>query len=308
MLRKTAIFRVQSEIIGRASEFLRKSGFFEILPPITARNTDPGLRGAHVARVDLYGTPHCVTSSINLQKFEAIKHLGRIFAISQVVRLEDPDKRTTGRHLSEFSIVEVEAAHLGYRGIMGIGEDLICYIINSVSYNCSKELRNLDRSLKTARKPFKRIPHAEVVRILKAMGLKAEDGEEIPFESEVEFSRMQDSPVWIIDYPNGSRGFYDRLNPNDPAHLMDFDLILPGGYGEVMSGGEREFTREGITRQMQRTGLNPAEYEEFLRLYDNGAMLPSSGFGIGVERLTRYICGLEHISEASMFPKLPGGE
>ncbi|MBI5411580.1 hypothetical protein HZA43_00200 [Candidatus Peregrinibacteria bacterium] len=72
-----------------------------------------------------------------------------------------------------------------------------------------------------------------------------------------------------------------------------------------MSGGEREFTREGITRQMKKTGLNPKEYESFLKLYDDGTMLPSSGFGMGIERLTRYICGLEHISEAAMFPKLP---
>lgn len=121
MKKKISIFKIQSEIIGSASEFLRKEGFYEILPPIIAENTDPGLRGAHIAKIDFYGKPFCVTSSINLQKFEAVKYLKNIFAISQVVRLERADKRETGRHLSEFSIIEVEAANKNYYQIMDLG-------------------------------------------------------------------------------------------------------------------------------------------------------------------------------------------
>lgn len=307
MNKKICIFRIQSEIIGSASGFLRSNGFFEILPPIIAENTDPGLRGAHIAKIDFYGKPFCITSSINIQKFEAIKYLEKIFAISQVVRLEEPSKRFTGRHLSEFSIIEVEAANKNYNEIMEIGENLICHIINSVLYKCSAELDFLGRKLTPLKTPFKKFSHTEVVEILKAKGFNAEYGEEIPFEAEVEFSRMQEGFVWITDYPNGSRGFYDRMNPVKPDFLKDFDLIMPEGFGEVVSGGEREFSREGITRQMLKTGLNPKDYETFLKLYDDGTMLPSSGFGIGIERLTRFICGLKHVSEASMFPKLPGG-
>jgi asparaginyl-tRNA synthetase len=307
MERKTAIFKIQSEIIRAASEYLRSKKFNEILPPITAENTDPGLRGAHIAKIDFYGKPYCITSSINLQKFEAVKCLGKIFGISQVVRLEESKKKETGRHLSEFSLIEVEAAKMNYHQIMDIGDELIASIINSVIKNCSEELKILNRNLKPIKKPFDRMKHEEVIKLLKSNGLKAERGEEIPVESECEFSKMIDNFVWITDYPNGSRGFYDRMNPNNPDFLMDFDLIMPEGYGEVISGGEREFTREGIIRQMEKTGLNPKEYEEFLELYDGGAMLPSSGFGIGIERLTRFICGLKHISEAALFPKLPGG-
>lgn len=307
MRKKTAILKIQSEIIRAASEYLRNKKFVEILPPIIAENTDPGLRGAYIARIDFYGKPYCVTSSINLQKFEAVKYLGKIFAISQVVRLEEPEKKETGRHLSEFSIIEVEAANMNYHQIMDIGDGLIALIINSVIKNCSKELKILNRNLRQINKPFNRIKHEEVIELLKSKKLKAEFREEIPFESETKFSGMIDNFVWITDYPNGSRGFYDRMNPDDTDFLMDFDLIMPEGYGEVISGGEREFTKNGIIRQMKKTGLNPKEYEEFLELYNNGTMLPSSGFGIGIERLTRFICGLSHISEATLFPKLPGG-
>ncbi len=308
MERKTCIFKIQSEMIRAASEFLRDKDFYEILPPIIAENTDPGLRGAYIAKIDFYGKPYCITSSINIQKFEAIKYLKSIFGISQVVRLEEPSKKLTGRHLSEFSIIEVEAANKNYQEIMKIGEGLIKHIVNSVLKNCSEELSFLGRKLKPIKGSFKKISHECVVNLLKENNLKAEQGEEIHFESEVEFSRMQNNFVWITEYPNGSRGFYDKVNPKKPDYLMDFDLIIPEGYGEVISGGEREFTREGITRQMLKTGLNPNEYETFLKLYDDGTMLPSSGFGIGIERLTRYICGLKHISEAAMFPKLPGGD
>jgi len=305
MERKAGIFRIQSEIIRASSEYLRSKGFCEILPPIIAENTDPGLRGAHIAKIDFYGKQLCVTSSINLQKFQAVKLLGRIFAISQVVRLEDPEKLGTGRHLSEFSIIEVESANTDYQQIMDIGDGLVAHIINSVIANCQEELKILGRKLRRIEKPFKRIRHEEVVKLLKSNELAVEYSQEIPFESEAEFSKMNDSFVWITDYPDGSRGFYDGTNPKNQGFLMDFDLIMPEGYGEVASGGERECTREGIMRQMKKTGLSPKEYESFLKLYDDGTMLPSSGFGMGIERLTKYVCGLKHISEAAMFPKLP---
>lgn len=303
--KKVSIFKIQSEIIRAASEYLRNKDYCEILPPIIAEHTDPGLRGAHVAKVNFYGKQFCITSSINLQKFQAIKLLDKIFSISQVIRLEDPEKINTGRHLCEFSIVEVESANADYHQIMDIGDGLIAHIINSVIKHCPKELELLERKLNVIDQPFKRITHEEVVKLLKSKGLTAEIGQEIPFASEVEFSKMNKAFVWITDYPNGSRGFYDRVNPNNPEFLMDFDLIMPEGYGEVISGGEREFTKEGIIRQMNETGLDPKAYESFLKLYDDGTMLPSSGFGIGIERLTRYICGLKHISEAALFPKLP---
>lgn len=147
--------------------------------------------------------------------------------------------------------------------------------------------------------------HNEVVELLRDKGFEAYFEQELPLNSETEFSKMIDNFTWITEYPNGSRGFYDKMNPNNPDFLMDFDLIMPEGYGELISGGEREFTREGITRQMKKTGLNPEEYDEFLKLYDDGMMLPSSGFGVGIERLTCFICRLEHISKAAMFPKIP---
>ena len=307
MNKKEAILRIQSRLIGSASEYLRRIGFKEILPPIIAKNTDPGLRGGRIATVDFYGDSYCLSSSINIQKFEAIKYLNNIFAISQVVRIEDPDTIDTGRHLSEFSIIEVEAANKTLTEIIDIGEDLIGHIITAIIKECSDELQHLQRDLKPVVGSFPRFRHIEVVELLRNMGLEVDEKKDIPLKSEEEFSKMQDGFVWITSYPNGSRGFYDRMNPDNKDYLLDFDLIMPEGYGEVISGGEREFTREGIERQMQITGIDPKEYESFLELYDDGSMLPSAGFGIGVERLTRYICGLDHISEASLFPKIPGG-
>lgn len=307
MERKTAIFRIQSEVIRSSSEYLRGIGFYEILPPIISESTDFGSNDPNIAKIDFYGKRYCIASSISMQKFQAIKHLKNIFAIAKAIRLEDPEKVFTHRHLCEFTTLELEATNKNYNEIMDIGENLIIHIVNSILQTCSVELDSLTRKLKPLKTPFKKVSHKEVVKLLKTKGLEAKYEEDIPFKSEMEFSKMQNSFVWITDYPNGSRGFYDRVNPQNLNCLMDFDLIMPKGYGEVMSGGEREFTKEGITRQMSKIGLNPKEYKEFLKLYDEGNMLPSSGFGIGIERLTRYICGLDNISEASMFPKLPGG-
>ena len=116
---------------------------------------------------------------------------------------------------------------------------------------------------------------------------------------------MFNEPFFIIDYPLTARGFYDREDPERPGILRDFDMIYPEGYGEAISGGEREYTYEGVLRRMQMRGENISEYRWYLDMLRDG-IPPSAGFGIGVERLTRWICGLENIWDAVPFPKVPG--
>jgi asparaginyl-tRNA synthetase len=87
--------------------------------------------------------------------------------------------------------------------------------------------------------------------------------------------------------------------------LRDFDLFYPGGYGEAISGAEREYTFHKVASRMKSGGEDPSDYKWYLDMLKEGTT-PSAGFGIGVERLTRYICGLDHIWEAVPFPKVPG--
>ncbi|MFD7654298.1 amino acid--tRNA ligase-related protein [Actinosynnema sp. NPDC059797] len=103
----------------------------------------------------------------------------------------------------------------------------------------------------------------------------------------------------------GARGFYDKESREHPGHLRNFDLLAPEGYGELCSGSEREHEYGAIIARMRETGENPAKYGWYLKMVREG--IPgSAGFGIGLERLTRYVTGLEHVWQASAYPKVPG--
>src|ERR1035437_3303800 len=126
-----------------------------------------------------------------------------------------------------------------------------------------------------------------------------------PWVGEAILSREASRPFFITDYPKGARGFYDKESPERPGFLRNFDLIAPEGYGELCSGSERENDYGTIIARIRETGENPAKYGWYLQILRDG--IPgSAGFGIGVERLTRYIAGLHSVWQASAYPKVPG--
>jgi asparaginyl-tRNA synthetase len=124
-----------------------------------------------------------------------------------------------------------------------------------------------------------------------------------PFDDAL--SRSLEAPAWVIDFPRRIREFYDREDPRRPEILLDMDLIYPEGFGEALSGGEREFELERILDRLARDGLRVNAYEAYLERV-RGGIPASAGFGIGVERLTRFVAGLERIEDARLFPKRPG--
>ncbi|HKZ45583.1 MAG TPA: amino acid--tRNA ligase-related protein [archaeon] len=299
------ILKIQDEILAALRDFLRQEGFIEILAPIIGPVSDPGIRGAKIASIDYYGVPFKVMSSMILYKQLAMSSLGKIFALSPCIRMEPLETTETGRHLTEFRQLDLEIAEVGYEDAMIVAERLIQYVCKKVACACDKELEQLGRKLKIPKIPFKKIKYDEAIELLKQKGFYVEYGEEIPWEEEKIISEMFDEPFFIYDYPLSSRGFYDREDPKRPGILRDFDLIYPEGFGEAVSGGEREHTFEGVVKRMELTKEDSEKYEWYLEMLKAG-IPPSAGFGVGVERLTRFICGLDKIWEALPFPKVAG--
>lgn len=112
--------------------------------------------------------------------------------------------------------------------------------------------------------------------------------------------------MFIYDYPRGSRGFYDREDPERPGILRDFDMLYPEGFGEAISGAEREYEPEKVKARIIESGEDPSKYEWFLEMLRELYPLKTAGFGIGIERLTRFLCGLRAVWEARPYPKVPG--
>jgi len=300
-----AVLRIQDQLIDSIRKFLRKNGFVEILAPIIGPVTDPGIREAQQASFSYYGNEFKIMSSMILYKQMIIASIPKVFSISPNIRLEPLETVKTKRHLTEFRQVDIEQAFASYQEMMRLAEAMVCAVIEETKNKCKRELELLKRTLETPRKPFKKYTYKEAVEIVKSLGFRMNYKEELSWQAEEALSRMHKEPFWIVEYPLTARGFYYRERSDSPETLLDFDLIYPEGYGEAISGGEREIRSKKVAERIRRKGEDPAKYGWYLEMLKKG-IPPSAGFGIGVERLTRYFCGLENIWDAVPFPKVAG--
>ncbi len=301
--------RIQHVMLCAARDHLAGLGFVELLPPVIGPVTDPGIRGAGQVDVDFYGRRYKLMTSAILYKQASLLAFDRIFYLAPNVRLEPPETRETGRHLVEFHQLDVELAGADRDTAMAVAEGLVSAMVEAVAREARDDLAALGRDPDTLAKsvaaPYPRISHAEAVARLRGMGHPQAPDAEIDWEAERLLSERETGPFFVVDYPKGSRGFYDRESREHPGTLCNFDLIAGEGFGELASGGEREHAHPDLIDRIRESGEDPAAYGWYLELARTG--IPSSaGFGIGVERLVRYVTGLAAVWQVSAYPKLAG--
>ncbi|MFC7262367.1 asparagine synthetase A [Streptomyces lutosisoli] len=304
-----ATLRVQSRMLAATRAFLTGQGFQELLPPVIGPVTDPGIRGSKQVDVDFYGHKYKLMTSAILYKQASLLAFDKIFYIAPNVRLEPLETAVTHRHLAEFHQIDVEIRDARREDAMELAERLVAYVVDEVVRELPADLELLGRDKDAFREvvtgAFARTTHKEATADLIALGHPQDPGAEIDWEGEEILSAKTSRPFFVADYPKGSRGFYDREDPEQPGVLRNFDLIAPEGYGELASGSEREHDYAALVTRMRETGENPAKYGWYLDLARRG-IPASSGFGIGLERFTRYVTGRTAVWEASAYPKLPG--
>lgn len=284
--------RVQAAVLDSARDFLRFRGFLEILPVIVSPITDPLTDHRVRGEIECYGFKYQITKSMIFHKQMALHAHPRVFCFSPNVRIEEAERRWTGKHLIEFVQLDLEVREASREDIIELGEELFQAIVSHVEAKCREDLVFFNRKLPVPTRPFPRITHQEAVQRF------GPDFEEL-------LSASQDGPIWVLDFPIEGREFYDRENLTRPGVLVDMDLIYPEGYGEALSGGEREYELDRIRYRIERKGIHLEAFSLYLEVAKRG-LYPSAGFGIGVERLTRYLCGLRRIEETRLFAKLPG--
>ena len=286
------VLKVKDEIMHSAREYLRDQGFTEILPVILSPITDPLHHDTFDGTVNFYGSPYQLTKSMILHKQIALRTLPRIYCLSPNVRMEPAERAALGRYLAEFVQLDLEVRNASRDEIMEIGEGLLVHVLTAIADRCTSELARLGRELAIPETPFARISFQQ-----------AEEQFGKGFDDRLSASLSQ--LAWVIDFPRAVREFYDREDPTRPEILLDMDLLYPEGYGEVLSGGEREHTLPRVLRRLEQDGIEKERFSQYLSLVEEG-IPASAGFGIGVERLTRFICGLDSVEQARLFPKAPG--
>ena len=284
------IIKIQTEVIFAIHEFLRDTGVRQLMPVILSPVTDPLNHSVYDAAIDYLGQRLQLTRSMILHKQVAVASLDirGVYVISPNVRLEKD--LSSDKHLIEFSQLDIELKNATAQDFMRFMEKLLVHIFRCVNRRCRRELESLGVRVVVSKTPFK-VYSSESLR------------EELGPDFETLMSERSRHPFWITDF---KREFYDREDENHRGHYLNYDLFYPDGYGEALSGGERDYEYEVLVRKIVERGQSPKNFGAYLELAKKGLLCPSAGGGIGIERLVRFLARRSHIREVTLFPRVPG--
>ncbi|WP_036224874.1 asparagine synthetase A [Mesoaciditoga lauensis] len=288
---KREVLEISSELMFLMGKFLRERGFIEILPVIISPITDPLNHSVFDATIDYYDGKYSLTKSMIFHKQLAMRVHPKIFSFSPNIRLETEEKKDSGRHLIEFTQLDLEMREATREDVMALVEEMLVYTFEELGRKFGDFIMKMNPHFSIPKVPFKK------VKYLEALEEYGEDFERILSEKATE-------PFWLIDIPIDEREFYDKLDENGKT-LRDMDLMYPYGFNEASSGGEREYEYDRIVKRMEYKGNDFQSMRWYLEEVKKG-IPPSAGCGIGIERLTRFVCNLPHVDEARLFPKVPG--
>jgi len=200
----------------------------------------------------------------------------------------------------------VEVAYAELEDIMKIIEELFYSMVLGVCERGRKELEFLGVKLdpKVAEPPYPKIRYSEALDILLSKGFDIKWGDDFGADEERELSKEFEKPFFVTHWPREAKAFYHLPDPADPRVCRNADLLAPEGYGEVVGGGQRIHDYDQLIERLRENGLNPEDYRWYLDLRKYGS-IPHSGFGLGIERMLRWLLKLPHIRDACLFPRTP---
>jgi len=251
---------------------------------------------------EYFGTSAYLTQSGQLYAEAGAMAFGKVYCFGPTFRAE---KSKTRRHLTEFWMLEPEVAYNDLNDNMDLAEDCMCYVMQRVLEKRKKELEVLERDtskLEKVQKPFPRISYTEAVEILNKNGVDFEWGGDFGAPDETIIAEQFDKPVFVHGFPAAIKAFYMKRDPGDEKVALGCDLLAPEGYGEIIGGGQREDNLTYLEERVKEHDLPREAYEWYFDLRKYGSV-PHSGFGIGLERVVAWICGLSHLREAIPFPR-----
>ena len=299
--RPRAIMRVRAEVERAICDYLDDRGYVRMDTPILTPSACEGMS-------TLFETPYFdqrayLTQSGQLYNEATAAALGRVYNFGPTFRAE---KSKTRRHLTEFWMVEPEAAFLDLEGCISLAEGMVAFVVGRVLERRRNELEVLERALgplERVRPPFPRLTYDEAISRLADQGHRVQWGEDFGGDEETVLSNLFDRPVFVHRYPARCKAFYMQPDPARPEVVLGADLLASEGYGEIVGGGQRIHDPDLLERRIHEHGLPVQDYAWYLDLRRYGSV-PHSGFGIGIERTVAWICGLDHVRETIPFPRL----
>jgi len=300
--RQAAILRIRAEAVRAARNYMDAQGYTltdaPMFTPSACEGTSTLFEVNYIDDEKAY-----LTQSGQLYIEATAMALGKVYTFGPTFRAE---KSKTRRHLTEFWMLEPEAAYATLDDMMALGEGLVSAVVQSVVQNKSHELELLKRDvsqLANVKPPFPRISYDEAIGVLNKNGNPAKFGDDFGGDEETIISKEFDRPVMIHRYPSAIKAFYMQPDANDPAKALAFDMVAPEGYGEIIGGSQRIHDYALLLKRLKEHNLPEEAFQWYLDLRRYGSV-PHAGFGLGLERTVAWICGTEHIREVIPFPRM----
>ncbi len=297
-----ATFRVKAELLRALRQFLEKEGVLEMTPPILTGNPAEG--GAEAFTIDYFGRPGYLSQTAQLYLEALIAPHERVYALTPSFRAE---KMRTPRHLTEYQHLEVELAWCDLDGLNQFIERMIESACREIAERRTAELTQLGRppeELLAIRAPFPRMRYADALEELRHGGYPLEWGADLGTAEERALTLERKSPLFVTHYPRELKAFYMLRSADDPRTVEASDLLAPEGFGEIVGASCRETNIDFLLDRLRTLGADPSTYEWYLDLRRHGNV-PHAGFGLGVERLLRWMLRRPHIRDTTPFPRTP---
>ena len=300
--RQAAILRIRAEAVRAARNYMDAQGYTltdaPMFTPSACEGTSTLFEVNYIDDEKAY-----LTQSGQLYIEATAMALGKVYTFGPTFRAE---KSKTRRHLTEFWMLEPEAAYATLDDMMALGEGLVSAMVQSVVANKGPELELLKRDvakLENIKPPFPRISYEDAVKVLNKSGNPAKSGDDFGGDEETIISKEFDRPVMIHRYPTAIKAFYMQPDAGDPTKALAFDMIAPEGYGEIIGGSQRIHDYDLLVKRLKEHNLPEEAFQWYLDLRRYGSV-PHAGFGLGLERTVAWICGTEHIREVIPFPRM----
>ena len=299
--RQFAVLRIRATVVTAVREYLDGHGFLNIDTPILTPAACEGT--TTLFETEYFKEKAYLTQSGQLYNEATCMAFGRVYCFGPALRAE---KTKTRRHLIEFWQVEPEIAYADLDEILDIEEELTSFIVERVLRDRQTELAILERDLeplKRVKPPFPRVTYGEMVDLLHEKGVDFTWGDDFGAPHETVMSESFDRPVLVTRYPRGVKPFYMAIDPDDERLTLSVDMLAPEGYGEIIGGGQRLADLAALEAMVAEGALPREDYEWYVDLRRYGSV-PHAGFGMGIERVVAWICGLHHIRETIAFPRM----
>jgi asparaginyl-tRNA synthetase len=300
--RQHAVIRVRHAVVKATRDFLDEQGCTLVDTPIFTPAACEGTTTLFGVPYFDEGTAYLTQSGQLYNEATAAAH-GRVYCFGPTFRAE---KSKTRRHLTEFWMVEPELAFAHLEDAMELAEGLVCRVVEYALDKRKEELKVLERDvakLENVKGPFPRLHYDDAIKLIQAKGSETKWGSDFGGTDETVIAEAHDRPVVVHRFPSAIKAFYMEPDPERPEHSLSADILAPEGYGEIVGGGERISDPDLLLRRIHEHGLPEEAFRWYIDLRKYGSV-PHAGFGMGIERVVTWICGLEHLRETIAFPRM----